>query len=708
MNSPVHQRGIIGWVLALMLAGLVLAMLTPFVMGQHKRSAEDTDRAALEAARTAVVAYAMTHGKLPTPVPDTNDPKRCPNGIMPADLGVNNWGRYGAANPFCLDTNVTLSGTSNPKALCAAARRELATASATLPLPRVFRDSAYTSSAPMAFVLYSTGNDRLANLENKETKLVSGIEVPLVLGDPGFRIYEHDFRGIDDSPGTNHYDDQVLSYPLASLLAECGKVGGQGGKPICNVAPPTTTIKLGSSAALTGSCSDAPNCTPPYAWASTPPASAPVPLGAASGNATPVAPGSYDYTLAGCNEFGTGPASTTKATVIVTAPVCTLTPSPATITTTGGSSTLTLSCDVAPTAYSWSGGYGTAGCNGATCVVTPPATQVFSVTPTFGTAPNTWTPSSAVTATVAFVPSCATPVCAPGASPATITSGDLSTLSANCTVPPDAPLTYQWTQGCSTSATCTVSPTKTTSYSVTATSGACSSVPAATTVTVPANLLQGGLSWMSNNIGGATWKNVGTADWTTANGFCNAATFNGQTDWRLPTLDELVQLLGSGALVGSGWVLADTWTNVPGDPTYHHVINLSNGATRQASDTTANYVACVAPLPKDYVMQGGLVWTNNRIGQSTWNREYANWTTGNAFCANGTFLGQTGWRLPTLSELQSLYKSGAFKTHNWALYSSITSTLAYTRGAHYGVHMQVGETFNFWDSEMTWISCVWP
>ena len=604
MNASRHQRGIIGWVMAVMLAGLALAMLTPFVMGKHKRSAEDTERAALEAARTAVVAYAMTHGKLPTPVPDTKDPKRCPNGIMPPDLGVNNWGRYGAANPFCLDTNTTLSpaGTSNPKALCAAARSELATASATLPLPRVFRDSAYTSSAPMAFVLYSTGNDHWSNLSQAPASAAA-------------RTYEHDFRGIDDSPGANHYDDQVVSYPLASLLAECGKVGGQGGVPVCQLQAtptpwntlPVIPISLGSSSTLTGSCSNNPavaaGCAVPYTWTNSDTTHSTTPTGT-GGTVTPTAPGTYIYTFAACNAFGSSPAPAASATVIVTAPVCTLTPSPATITTTGGSSTLTLSCDVAPTAYSWSGGYGTAGCNGATCVVTPPATQSFGVTPTFGTAPNTWAPSSAVTATVAVlvVSDCTTPVCTPSALPTTITSGNSSTLSANCSVTPDAPLTYVWSPACSTSATCTVSPTTNTTYSVTATSGACSSVAAATTVTVgadtPASLpagyvVQGGLTWTPNNIGAVTWGNVGTANWTTANEFCTNTSLNDQAGWRLPTKNELTSLYSSGAINGQGWASARTWSSTSPGAGSHEGVGLKDGYVGVYLDTSFAYLTCV-------------------------------------------------------------------------------------------------------------------
>lgn len=641
MNASRHQRGIIAWVLAVMLAGLALAMLTPFVMGQHKRSAEDSDRAALEAARTAVVAYAMTNGKLPTPVPDTKDPKRCPNGIMPADLGVNNWGRYGATNPFCMDTNVTLSGTSNPKALCAAARTALqhATSDPPHPLPRVFRDNAYTSSAPMAFVLYSTGNDHWSNLSQAPASAAA-------------RTYENDFRGIDDSPGDNHYDDQVLSYPLASLLAECGKAGGPGGVPICQLGATLPRIPLGSSTALIGSCSTPPKpalptAVPPVLAASYPhpttgvliscpntqPTWAVLENGGAATHATlptatfdrvsstintsvsPTAVGTYVYTISDtCNEFGLSPSTPAVSATVIVDPLCTLVALPSPIDA-GQSSTLSFSCSsvTAPTAVNW----GTIPCATPgllTCTINniTTTTTYSNVVPTYGS----W-PGPATSATVTVAPSCAIPVCTPSASPTPITSGIPSTLSANCSVTPAAALTYRWNNGCTNAdEPCTVSPSTTTTYSVTATSGACSSVAAPTTVTVgadtPASLpagyvVQGGLTWTPNTIGGNNLggKISGTANWTVADDFCRNGTFNDQTGWRLPTITELTSLYNSGPINGEGWLLVRTWSStVRSSDGKYASFQLSEGRIYYTGLTLAPffpdvynyyYVTCVRP-----------------------------------------------------------------------------------------------------------------
>jgi len=67
-------------------------------------------------------------------------------------------------------------------------------------------------------VLYSTGNDRIPNQGNDQgvTKLGTN---PI----GSSRIYESDTRGINnayDAAG-DHYDDQVMSYPLSSLANDC-------------------------------------------------------------------------------------------------------------------------------------------------------------------------------------------------------------------------------------------------------------------------------------------------------------------------------------------------------------------------------------------------------------------------------------------------------------------------------------------------------
>lgn len=69
--------------------------------------------------------------------------------------------------------------------------------------------------------------------------------------------------------------------------------------------------------------------------------------------------------------------------------------------------------------------------------------------------------------------------------------------------------------------------------------------------------------------------------WETANTYCNYATFNGQTDWRLPTQSELNGLVNSGVftgLFGDPWSGNLTWTstvNGTGEYYYVHTNNIN-------------------------------------------------------------------------------------------------------------------------------------
>ncbi len=154
-----------------------------------------------------------------------------------------------------------------------------------------------------------------------------------------------------------------------------------------------------------------------------------------------------------------------------------------------------------------------------------------------------------------------------------------------------------------------------------ATSGACSSVAAATTVTVGANtpaslpagyVVQGGLTWTPNTIGSnllggsLTGSISGIANWTVADAFCRNGTFNDQTGWRLPTITELTSLYDSRAIINvQGWELRRTWSStVRSTDSKYASFQLSEGRIYWVGLTLAPllpnvynyyYVTCVRP-----------------------------------------------------------------------------------------------------------------
>lgn len=228
MKAYQHQRGfgVLGMALVMLVVGAAALLLPRLLLSKNTQSTQLTDLQALQTAKTAVISDALSKGVLPAVGAVT---AACPNGSMPATLGVNNWGVFGKENSFCMDVNAALkspaltpsvstpgSSTTVTSNLCVAARSQLTNDAAAV-LPRSCKDTtcaapAFATSTPVAFVIYSTGADRSANQANAVS---------------ANRIYENDLRGINNAPeaiGSTHYDDQVVSYPLAQLVKDCATV----------------------------------------------------------------------------------------------------------------------------------------------------------------------------------------------------------------------------------------------------------------------------------------------------------------------------------------------------------------------------------------------------------------------------------------------------------------------------------------------------
>lgn len=326
--------GIIGIIIALIIVGALTAMVVPMLLSKFIQSAQGSDRKALEAAMTAIVGYTFSRGQLPCQV---NAGGACVTGaaaLMPPSagvgavpaLGVNNYGVFGRENPFRMDSNDALAAvtTGNIKDLCRVAQAQMTAPGAG---PRLCQDAACATTAPMAFVLYSTGHDHLPNLNNAL----------------GTRIYENDNRGLDNSAGATHYDDQVVSYPLSSLVSACSKLGGV---PVCTLNATPSTITPPATSTLTVSCSNNPTS---YTW-SNPPGFA---ANQTTGTVSPIV--TTTYTVTGTNELGAGP--TASATVIVTsitpAPSCTITPASASVQQGATSQLFTAVCSNSPASWAW-------------------------------------------------------------------------------------------------------------------------------------------------------------------------------------------------------------------------------------------------------------------------------------------------------------------------------------------------------------------
>jgi len=100
----------------------------------------------------------------------------------------------------------------------------------------------------------------------------------------------------------------------------------------------------------------------------------------------------------------------------------------------------------------------------------------------------------------------------------------------------------------------------------------------------------------------------------------------------------------------------------------------------QAAIASVAVTTATAVLPAGYVVQGGLTWTPAAL--------LADWATANNYCTRTTINGQTGWRLPTLSELSSMANSGKLNAGYY-----VWSSTPYPTGGYYVVYLDPTRAF---------------
>ncbi len=280
-----HAPGftLIEMVIVLIVIGLLTAGSAPLIVRQFSTAMAQRDRQALDNARIALVNYAITFGGIPDPLPIDANGGLAPSftyktteaaakvvGLMPpADVntyavpafGVNNAGVNGGMTStryvFRLDVNDHLkasyihwlsegsvstydtylsnnSSSSNSTQIaahqegdrvifCQVVSEQMALQAAANG-PRICQDTqsrtvgasttACASTIPAAMVLMSLGSNRRADQENDDPTVSANAL-------KSNRIYENDSRGINNTPGNDQYDDQVMSYPLSAFARDC-------------------------------------------------------------------------------------------------------------------------------------------------------------------------------------------------------------------------------------------------------------------------------------------------------------------------------------------------------------------------------------------------------------------------------------------------------------------------------------------------------
>lgn len=152
-------------------------------------------------------------------------------------------------------------------------------------------------------------------------------------------------------------------------------------------------------------------------------------------------------------------------------------------------------------------------------------------------------------------------------------------------------------------------------------------------------------------------KDISFDSYLEVNALCNNSNAGGFTDWRMPTLPELIILYQNRTQIG-GFRGNYYWSSNLNYYDYnYYLVNFSDGS--QTSDYSINqqknYCRAVRTISqtnhKDYVTLSQY----NLMVQKT--DIYGSYSEGDAACSNSTVGGFMDWRMPTLQELLILYQN---------------------------------------------------
>jgi hypothetical protein len=181
---------------------------------------------------------------------------------------------------------------------------------------------------------------------------------------------------------------------------------------------------------------------------------------------------------------------------------------------------------------------------------------------------------------------------------------------------------------------------------------------------------------VQDNVTSLVWEDHGTtppassSTWQAAKDRCEALTLGGSCDWRLPSRIELISILdvskASAPLIddlfratqaGQYWTASTT-------PPPAWSVNFQSGETTENSVTTALWVRCVrggTALSGQHYLVGEGAASGSVLDQGTglrWERDASesqhDFAQATNYCTSRTTGGFDDWRLPSITELQTL------------------------------------------------------
>lgn len=178
-----------------------------------------------------------------------------------------------------------------------------------------------------------------------------------------------------------------------------------------------------------------------------------------------------------------------------------------------------------------------------------------------------------------------------------------------------------------------------------------------------------------DNVTGLIWEQADDdtpKNWSDANGYCSTLT-KGSLNWRLPSIDELIQLADKGRNYPSignefaaGTKNSQYWSlndKVDKGAEYAWSLHFDKGLTNSSDKNETLYVRCVSSSANgvnkpDYIRDDlnkiVIDTSTNLIWQDTADADMKTWNEAVSQCENLVLDNKSDWRLPNFNELDSI------------------------------------------------------